>query len=55
MTFELLDMPEGLLGYRRIDGADDRVVVINFTDRSVVIDDRAAGARATGRSTRPEH
>ncbi len=36
-------MPDGLLGYRRIDGTDDRVVVINFSDRSVLTDDRATG------------
>ena len=46
-AFELLDLPDGLLGYRRVDGADERVVVINFTDRSVVID-----AEPSDRATR---
>ena len=50
--FELLDLAEGLLGYRRTREADEWVVVINFTDRSIdVVDrrrrgtDRAASSR----------
>jgi alpha-glucosidase len=38
-TFDLLDLPEGVLGYRRSLGADDRVVVVNFTDRVVATGD----------------
>jgi alpha-glucosidase len=37
-TFELLDLPEGLLGYRRGRGADEWTVVINFGDTAVSID-----------------
>jgi alpha-glucosidase len=35
--FELIDLPEGLLGYRRMLGDDARVVVVNFSDRVVDI------------------
>ncbi len=37
-SFDLLDLPEGLLGYRRTDGADQWVVVINFTDEVAQLD-----------------
>ena len=46
--FELLEMPDGLLGYRRIDGTDDWVVVVNFSDRSVVIGDASDGGAEQG-------
>ncbi len=36
--FELLDLPAGLLGYRRTRGAEEWTVVINFTDAAVPID-----------------
>jgi alpha-glucosidase len=51
--FELVDLPEGLLGYRRTSGDEAWVVVINFTDQAVDVDDRdglhrsEADARAT--------
>ncbi|HEY7916719.1 MAG TPA: alpha-amylase family glycosyl hydrolase [Acidimicrobiales bacterium] len=33
--FHLLDLPDGLLGYRRGRGGEDAVVIINFTDQAV--------------------
>ncbi len=37
-AFELLDLPEGLLGYRRGKGVDEWAVVINFGNAAVSID-----------------
>ena len=41
-AFELLDVGEGLLGYRRTVGGDDWTVVVNFTDVEVAVDDGTA-------------
>jgi alpha-glucosidase len=37
-AFELLDLPAGLLGYRRGQGADEWTVVINFAGAAVSVD-----------------
>jgi alpha-glucosidase len=37
--FELLDLPEGLLGYQRTLGGDAWTVVVNFSDRVIGVDD----------------
>ncbi len=42
-AFGLLDLPEGLLGYRRTQGADEWVVVINFTGDPVSVEDSSTG------------
>ena len=53
-SFELLDTPEGVLGYRRRSGDDAWVVLVNFTDQ--VIDattDDGAGTADLTRWRRP--
>jgi alpha-glucosidase len=34
-TFDPIELPEGVLGYRRQQAGDAEVVVVNFTDRSI--------------------
>jgi alpha-glucosidase len=46
---DLLDLPDGLLGYRRTSGGESWVVVINFTDRAIEIGTDQAASLA-GRS-----
>ena len=48
-AFELLDVGEGLLGFRRNAGADEWTVVVNFTDAEVPLDD---GHPSTDRTAR---
>jgi alpha-glucosidase len=47
-TFDLLDTPDGILGYRRRHGDSTFMVLVNFTDRAV-----ETGAGAGGVSTVP--
>ena len=35
---EVLDTPEGTLGYRRLAAGDERTIVANFTDRAHTLD-----------------
>jgi alpha-glucosidase len=45
----MLDLPEGLLGYRRSLGDDSFVVVVNFTDRTIGTGDGGAAGVPAGR------
>ncbi len=37
-TLELLDSPEGTLAWRRLEGGDERTVVVNMSDQPVEVD-----------------
>jgi alpha-glucosidase len=36
-TWEPLDSPDGVIGYRRTSGDDERTVIVNFTDDQVTV------------------
>ncbi len=44
-TFEPVELPEGILGYRRDQEGDGEVVVVNFTDRGIELADRTRALR----------
>jgi alpha-glucosidase len=52
-TQQLLDAPDGVLGWDRTDGADRRRVLVNFTDAPVDVADLADGWAVAVSSTGP--
>jgi alpha-glucosidase len=47
-TFDPVELPEGILGYRRERAGDAEVVVVNFTDRSIELPVDTGAAHALG-------
>ncbi|MGH9079657.1 MAG: alpha-amylase family glycosyl hydrolase, partial [Acidimicrobiales bacterium] len=53
--FELLDLPDGLIGYRRTSAEDDVVVLVNFADTHVGVDTEVVSpVVGAGTPSRPE-